>query len=140
MSDQRDYGYWLYQIYLLLGGTPTDGTAPGASPITVQGQGPTVSGKRLDVALGWDRIGAHSSGLAINTATTLSAPANAKRVLIQAITQNVRYTLDGTAPTATLGFQLKASDPPLLIPIGPNTTLKVIEETATASLQYQWLD
>lgn len=81
--------------------------------------------------------GAHSSGATISSATTLTPPAGANRILIQALTQNVRFTLDGTTPTASLGFQLKAGDPPVLISVR-DATLKVIEETATASLQYQW--
>lgn len=84
-------------------------------------------------------VGAHSSGATISSATTLTAPTGATKILMQALTQNVRFTLDGTAPTASLGFQLKAGDPPLVVPLGVGTVLKVIQETATASLQYQWM-
>lgn len=83
-------------------------------------------------------ISAHSDGAVITSATTLTPPAGARKLLIQALGQNVRFTLDGTAPTASRGFQLKAGDLPLLIGVGAGTTLKVIEETATADLQYQW--
>ncbi|MFN3652351.1 MAG: hypothetical protein ACK47B_22475 [Armatimonadota bacterium] len=83
-------------------------------------------------------VGAHSDGLAISAAQTLAPPAGASRLLIQALGQNVRYTLDGTTPTASAGFQLRAGDPPVLIPIGSGTVVKVIEEAATADLQYQW--
>ncbi len=58
--------------------------------------------------------------------------------MIQALTQNVRFTLDGTNPTATSGLQIKAGDPPMIIPVGASAILKVIQETATASLQFQW--
>ena len=83
-------------------------------------------------------VGAHSSGLAISSATVLTRPAGATKILIQALTQNVRFTLDGTLPTAASGFQLKAADPPLIIPLGSRTRITVIQETATASLQYQF--
>jgi hypothetical protein len=87
-------------------------------------------------------IGAHQDGLAIATAQTLSLPAgltaSVAKLLIQALSQNVRFTLDGTTPTATKGFQLVAGNPPLIITCGSNTVIKVIEETATADLQYQW--
>lgn len=83
-------------------------------------------------------LGSHNDGLAINTAKTLTPPGGATLLMIQALTQNVRYTLDGTTPTATTGFQLKAGDPAILVPIGSGTTVKVIEETATADLQYQF--
>jgi len=37
-------------------------------------------------------------------------------ILAQAITENIRFTIDeGQPPTAAIGFQLVASDPPLLI-------------------------
>lgn len=83
-------------------------------------------------------VGAHSDGAVITSATTLTPPPGAGKVLIQALGQNVRFTLDGTAPAAGRGFQLKSGDPPMLIGVGAGATLKVIEETATAYLQYQW--
>jgi len=43
-------------------------------------------------------VGAHSSGADISSATTLTKEAGANSILIQALTQNVRFTLDGTAP------------------------------------------
>ena len=68
----------------------------------------------------------------------MTPAAGADQLLIQALTQNVRMTLDSTTPTASVGFQLKAGDPPLLVAIGVGTAIKVIEETASASIQYQW--
>jgi len=82
--------------------------------------------------------GAHNDGLAISSATTITTT-GATKILVQALTQNVRFTLDGTAPTSTLGFQLKAGDPPVMIPLSQATVLKVIQEAATADLQYQLL-
>ena len=82
-------------------------------------------------------IGSHTSNSSLSAATSITVPSNASGILAQALTQNVRFTLDGTTPTATLGFQLKAGDPPLLIPVGPGRTVRLIEETATANLQYQ---
>jgi len=83
--------------------------------------------------------GQHSSGLDVSSAVILTPPLDASRLLIQALDQNVRYTLDGvTTPTAALGFRLTAGDPPLVIPIAPDTIVQVIEEVATASLQFQW--
>lgn len=84
--------------------------------------------------------GAHVSAPAIAAVTDLLAlaPAEARSVLMQALGQNVRYTLDGSAPTAARGFQLRAGDPAIIIPLCPNTQLKVIEELAGSALQYQW--
>jgi hypothetical protein len=91
------------------------------------------------VELFFTPVGAHNDGLAIAAAQTLTPPsADVSKLLIQALVQNVRYTLDGSAPAANTGFQLKAGDPPVIIPITSATTVKVIEETATADLQFQW--
>jgi hypothetical protein len=57
---------------------------------------------------------------------------------MQAINQNVRFRVDGTDPDATTGFQLAAGDF-LVFPV-PSGDVRVIEETATATLQYQWLE
>jgi len=89
-------------------------------------------------ALTFSPLGAHSSGATISSATTLTPATGATKLLVQALTKNVRFTLDGTAPTASLGFQIVAGDPPVVIPVGNGTVIKVIEESATASLQYQW--
>jgi len=86
----------------------------------------------------FEPVGSHVAGPTISSATTLTVPAGATKIMIQAITKNVRFTLDGTAPEAAKGFQLFAGDPPLVIPLGSGTVLKVIEEAATADLQYQF--
>lgn len=83
-------------------------------------------------------LGDHVSDSSLSSAETLTAQSGATALLIQALTQNVRFTLDGTTPTATVGFQLKAGDPPVLIPISYDTAVKVIEEASGAVLQYQW--
>lgn len=83
-------------------------------------------------------VGSHEDGDDISSATTLTPPAEAIKLMIQALDQNVRYTLDGTDPTTSTGFQLFAGDPPIIIPLGIDMTIKVIEEAATADLQYQW--
>ncbi len=91
-----------------------------------------------DAVFGLIPIGAHNDGLDISSAVALNIPSGATKLLIQALTQNVRFTVDGTTPTASKGFQLKAGDPPVVIPISSGTSVKVIEEAATADLQYQF--
>lgn len=83
-------------------------------------------------------IGSHYDGTTISSATTLTPPAGATKILIQALDANVRLTLDGSDPTATKGFQLVDGDPLIMLPLSPSTTVKVIQETATADIQYQW--
>lgn len=88
--------------------------------------------------LNFNPIGSHVDGATISSATTLTPPTLATKIMIQALSQNVRFTLDGTAPEAAKGFQLKAGDPVVIIPLGNATVVKVIQEAATADLQYQW--
>jgi hypothetical protein len=83
-------------------------------------------------------VGDHVSDDDIDAAVTLTLPATATALLIQATGQNVRYTLDGTVPTASSGFRLRSDDPPVIIDIGVGMTIKVIEEAATATIEYQW--
>ncbi len=86
----------------------------------------------------FDPVSSHLQDGTISAATTLVPPPGANKVLVQAVGANVRYTLDGVDPTATFGFVLADGDAPLVIPFGPTTTLKVIEESATAVIDFQF--
>ena len=79
----------------------------------------------------------HKSGV-VNTMTTLNVPNNTVEVLVQALTQNIRYTLDGSTPTASYGFRLTAGNDPIRIQMAPTTTLKFISETAGAILEWEY--
>jgi hypothetical protein len=89
-------------------------------------------------------VGNHIAGTDISSATTImpgemGVDLPADKVMIQTTAQNIRYTLDGTTPTPTVGFQLKATDPPRQIIIrAGEVTLTVIEETGGAVLQVQF--
>ncbi|HEX8186470.1 MAG TPA: hypothetical protein VF747_17015, partial [Blastocatellia bacterium] len=72
-------------------------------------------------------VGSHNDGLAISSAVALTKPAGATKLRIQALTQNIRYTLNGTTPTSSKGFQLKAGDPPITLHIAGGVTVTVIE-------------
>lgn len=98
---------------------------------------PSSSGIAVD-DLQFSPVGSHQDGLVISSAQPLVNPPGATKLLVQALDQNVRFTLDGSTPTASRGFQLKAGDPPVIVPISANTTVTVIQETATADLQYQY--
>lgn len=65
-------------------------------------------------------------------------PRGANEVLLQAITQNIRFTLDGTDPTATRGFQIVAGDPERKISISNITKLRLMREANGAVLQIQF--
>ncbi len=77
---------------------------------------------RLDVAIGGDFI---------------EKLTDATHLQMQALTQNIRYTIDGTQASATIGFQL-ASGTITTVPV-PNDGVSVFEEVAGAVIQYQWV-
>jgi hypothetical protein len=83
---------------------------------------------RLDVTIGGDWIAKPAPG-----------PGNlqATHVQLQALTQNIRYRIDGGEASATIGFQL-AAGAISLIPV-PNNGISVFEEVAGAIIQYQFV-
>ena len=82
----------------------------------------------LNVAIGGDFI-AKPEGVNISEVAT--------HIQIQALTQNIRYTIDDSEASATHGFQL-ASGAISLVPV-PNNGVSVFEEVAGAIVQYQFV-
>lgn len=83
-------------------------------------------------------VGAHINNPDVSTKYTWTKPTGATGLLVQNVgTAAIRYTLDGTDPTSTLGFQLPAAMPsPILLPC-PGTAIEFIREAAGANLQGQ---
>jgi hypothetical protein len=79
----------------------------------------------------------HRSNL-VDTLFTLNIPTGCEEVMVQALTQNIRYTLNGTNPTAASGFLLTAGDPAVVLPVTKNTVLKFISATAGAILEHEF--
>lgn len=88
-------------------------------------------------AFTFNPVGSHTE-LDISTVKTLTVPDQATKVMVQALDQNARYTLDGTDPTTSKGFQMLANNPAIIIPIGSGMTIKFLEEAATCDFQYQF--
>ena len=82
-------------------------------------------------------VGSQVAVTSLSGVQTYTVPHYCAGILIQAFTQNVRVTIDGTTPTATVGFQVKAGDPAVFIGAPANTVLRFIEETASANIIYQ---
>jgi len=82
-------------------------------------------------------VGTHGTNSSLGTAVALTRPGGAYLLLIQAQSQNLRYTLDGTTPTASVGFQLFAGDTATIL-VGAGMAITVIQETAGATITYQW--
>ena len=90
-----------------------------------------------ELTMRFSPVGAHVSISGSGTGI-LTPPTNATKLRIQTLTQNLRYTLDGSAPTPTKGFQLAATYGPITIPISSGTVVWLAEETSGALVQYQW--
>ena len=110
-------------------GTSADPFVPNVAPLAGDGNPTEFS---------CAAVGAHVSGADISNKITLTKPAGATAILIQAITKDACYTLDGTDPTATSGFVLYAGNDPYIIPV-PGTAIEIIEAAATCRLEYQWI-
>ena len=112
---------------------------------------PIQAGSQLPVVANsiFTPVGGHfplndASPVNISSATVISPGlfginTTADKVEIQTTSQNVRFTLsEGSIPTATTGFQLKTTDPPLPITLTPGVVLTVIEEAPTAAINFQF--
>lgn len=81
-------------------------------------------------------VGAHNR-TAVDTVQTLTAPANANVLLLQAEDASIRYTIDGTTnPTSDIGFLLEASDAEIRLDLYYGCSIKVLG--VGASVNYQW--
>jgi hypothetical protein len=83
-------------------------------------------------------MGAHLEATAGTVPFRLAPPAGATRLLLQAEGGALRFTLDGSAPGAARGFRLLPGEPPLLLAIPEEVTLRVAGAEPGASLQLQW--
>jgi hypothetical protein len=82
-------------------------------------------------------VGGHNSVILTSNIITLTPPDNAIEVLVQILDVNCRFTLDGTDPTTSSGFQLIAGDA-VIISISKTTTIKITGESSGASVEYQF--
>lgn len=87
-------------------------------------------------------IGSHTR-IGVDTVQTITITGNtqfhksADLVVFQAEVGTIRYTIDGTTPTATLGFRLGPTDGERRIDLHANGQVKVIGETAGSFVNYQ---
>lgn len=67
---------------------------------------------------------------AVETIDSLDPPAGATGAELQADTGNIRYTMDGTAPTTSSGMLLLATHPPKEFTIEALRAIKMIRDGA----------
>lgn len=92
----------------------------------------------------WLTVGSHTVLDVSPTGDFISKPLaesagnqEATHLQMQALSQNIRYTIDGSQASATTGFQL-AAGAITTVPV-PNRGVSVFEEAVGAIIQYQWL-
>lgn len=84
------------------------------------------------------QVAGNHQSLGVAALTSVPLPTGANGLILQAVSQNVRIRLDGIAPAASVGFQIKAGDAPVLLLMQPNSpTLLAIQEAAGAILEVQ---
>lgn len=99
-----------------------------------------MAAREIDFA-GIEPVTVHVAGPDISTQTVLSPVSGSTRLIMQALDQDVYYTLDGTTPIATgsvVGFLMTADAAEKTIHLTDKTIITVVEATGTANLQYQW--
>jgi CTP synthase (UTP-ammonia lyase) len=70
----------------------------------------------------------------VKTLAAVTVPTGAVTVEIQAVTQAVSYTLDGTTPTATAGMQFLVTEPPRAFLVSDLTNLKFTQGAGGAGV------
>lgn len=87
-----------------------------------------------------NRYGAHVQQAVSSAVITLDPDNLAQGVYLQAIGDDVRFTLDGTDPVAaTTGFLLYDGHPPLLFDLGTGVEIKMIRNSGDCSVAIQYV-
>ena len=81
-------------------------------------------------------LGSHTY-VSANSVVTITVNPNASVLLLGAQGASCRYTLDGTTPTASVGFLLGSSAGPVRLDLVPGTVVKV--QGTGAFINYQQL-
>lgn len=84
-------------------------------------------------------IAAHETISDLTTVATSTRPQPADQAMLQAGANPVRYTIDGTDPTASHGFRLAANEY-RVIDVGLCTAIKALNESGASTLQIQYLN
>ena len=83
-------------------------------------------------------VSGHQFITSLSSAVTLTVPAGASGVLIQAETKDIRYRADGTAPTAAVGMLIPAGEERYL-PLETLSHVKIIETEASAKANVMYV-
>ena len=83
-------------------------------------------------------VGDHTHIDDLSSVVEVNVPVGATRIMMQSRVKSVRFTLDGTDPTSSLGFILLYEQGHVILPI-KGCRLKFIQQTASAEMDYQFL-
>jgi hypothetical protein len=108
------------QGYAVLVDPATGLPCSGAAPCALNGAGQPYQ---------YTTLSPSQPGLAVTTATSLTVPAGAKYAFVTVEGGSVRYRVDGTAPTATVGTLLTVGQQ--LQYAGNLSTIKFIDATGS---------
>lgn len=81
-------------------------------------------------------VGSHGTSVTLTTAVEIVPFLGATKMMLQAFGGAVRYRLDGVNPTASTGFRVDANEL-VTIPLAAGATVRVIQESTAATVQYQ---
>ena len=116
---------------------PLTNTELRAAAVLTKPQAPDGNPSEFSMAT----VGAHitTDSATLAAKQTYTKPATATALLAQNTgTKNIRFTLDGTDPTAAVGFVLPSGQMPVLIPC-PGAAIEMILEADGAILDAQWV-
>ena len=81
----------------------------------------------------------HTARATLSAVVTLNIPQGVSYIMMQALAQNICYTLDGSTPSTDNGFRLVVGNEPTVLPVvNGRTMLRFIEAAGGAVLQYQY--
>lgn len=87
--------------------------------------------------------GLTQTSLTSSAASSVTQKVGSTALMVQAVTNNVYWTIDGSAPSSTNGMTLIAPSQPLVLPIGApgntNLTHKFQAAAGTAIVNFQSL-
>lgn len=83
-------------------------------------------------------VGSHVRNDALGQAVEVAVPAGARQFIFSVETQAIRLTLDGTTPTAAIGFPYATATTPYMLPVTEGVTLAIIAQVAGAVINYQF--
>lgn len=79
---------------------------------------------------------AHVTAILPATVYTPNVPKHAGKMMIMCHTGNVRWTLDGSAPSATHGFLMVANAAPFIIDLNETVTPRFFTLNSVLEIQY----